>query len=144
VLDDDRRVLLVDAHLSSEAGDDERRHGQAAKLVALFPGTLPEIVAGDMNAVPGAAAISTVVDAGFVDAWAVVARTGESGFTAPANAPRHRIDYVLVRGGTVVEAAVIDDLGPAMSGLSDHRPVLAGIDLPPVLVSDDREESRDA
>jgi endonuclease/exonuclease/phosphatase family metal-dependent hydrolase len=137
VLDDDRRVLLVDAHLASEAGDDDRRRGQAEQLVGVFPGTLPEIVAGDLNAVPGAPAVATVVEAGFIDAWATVGRVGDPGFTSPANAPRHRIDYVLVRGGTVAAAVVIDDLGPAMSGLSDHRPVLADLELSPAATGSD-------
>jgi endonuclease/exonuclease/phosphatase family metal-dependent hydrolase len=131
VLPDDHRVLLIDAHLSSEATDDERRLDQAEQLVALVPGTLPVIVAGDLNTIPETPPIATLAAAGFADAW-VIANPGldpRAGFTSPANAPRHRIDYVLSRGmGSVVEAAVIDDLGPAMAGLSDHRPVLAVLD----------------
>ena len=51
---------------------------------------------------------------GLVDAWAA-AGTGP-GHTIPANAPRRRIDYVLAGPGvSVVEAAVLDDLGPAMA-----------------------------
>ena len=88
------------------------------------------IVAGDLNANPDRLPIRTLVDAGLVDAWEA-AGTGP-GPTIPANAPRRRIDYVLAGPGVaVVEAAVLDDLGPAMAGLSDHRPVLAVLDVPP-------------
>jgi endonuclease/exonuclease/phosphatase family metal-dependent hydrolase len=134
VLPEDRRVLLIDAHLSSEATDDERRLDQAGQLVALVPDTFPVIVAGDLNTVPDTPPIAALARAGFADAWVVAnpALDARAGFTSPANAPRHRIDYVLSRDmGRVVEAAVIDDLGPAMAGLSDHRPVLAVLDLPP-------------
>jgi endonuclease/exonuclease/phosphatase family metal-dependent hydrolase len=134
----DRRLLLVDAHLSSEAGDQDRRAQQAEQVVAILPGSLPELVVGDLNAVPDAAAIAILLGAGFVDSWSVAGAgqgvggggAGGGGYTHPANAPRQRIDYVLARGiGQVVEAEVIDDLGAAMSGLSDHRPVLAVVEL---------------
>ena len=87
-------------------------------------------MAGDLNADPDRAPVRSLVDAGLVDAWAA-AGTGP-GHTIPANAPRRRIDYVLAGPGvTVVEAAVLDDLGPAMAGLSDHRPVLAVLEVAP-------------
>jgi endonuclease/exonuclease/phosphatase family metal-dependent hydrolase len=71
------------------------------------------------------------VGGGLVDAWEA-AGTGP-GHTIPANAPRRRIDYVMASPAvTVVEAAVLDDLGPAMAGLSDHRPVLVVLDVPAV------------
>ncbi len=133
VSDDEQRVLLVDAHLASEDDDYEHRNAQAAQLVGVLPGTLTEIVAGDLNSVPDSYAVALVLAAGFVDAWAVANPTqgAAEGFTSPSNAPRHRIDYVLARGfGRVVAAGVIADLGAAMAGLSDHRPVLAVLELP--------------
>ena len=87
VLDDDRRLLVLDAHLASEAGDEEHRLAQAVQLVGVMPGTLPEIVAGDLNAVPGSPPVTTISAAGFVDAWAEVGPAGDPGFTVPANAP---------------------------------------------------------
>jgi endonuclease/exonuclease/phosphatase family metal-dependent hydrolase len=129
VLQDQRRVLVLDAHLASEANDEASRLAQAARLVGVMPGTLPEIVAGDLNSVPESPPIATILAAGFADAWAEAGPPGDPGHTIPANAPRLRIDYVLVRGGRAVAAAVIDDLGPAMAGLSDHRPVLAAVEV---------------
>jgi endonuclease/exonuclease/phosphatase family metal-dependent hydrolase len=130
VVEDDQRVLLIDAHLSSGVTDDARRLEQAEHLLRLVPASPPVIVAGDLNANPESAAIRRLAAGGFVDTWEA-AGTGP-GHTIPANAPRRRIDYVMAGSGvTVVEAAVLDDLGPAMAGLSDHRPVLAVLDLPP-------------
>jgi endonuclease/exonuclease/phosphatase family metal-dependent hydrolase len=130
VVQDDERVLLIDAHLSSGTVDDARRLAQAEHLLRLFPESPPVVVAGDLNADPDSAPIRILVGAGLVDAWAA-AGTGP-GHTIPANAPRRRIDYVMAGPGvTVVQAAVLDDLGPAMAGLSDHRPLLTVLDLPP-------------
>jgi endonuclease/exonuclease/phosphatase family metal-dependent hydrolase len=134
VVEDEDRVLLIDAHLSSGAVDDARRLAQAEHLLRLLPEAPPVVVAGDLNADPPSAPIRTLVAAGFVDGWEA-AGTGP-GHTIPANAPRRRIDYVMAGPGvTVVEAAVLDDLGPAMAGLSDHRPVLTVLDVPPAAPS---------
>jgi len=127
LLPDDRRVLVVDAHLASDAGDDDVRAEQADHVAAILPGSPPAVIAGDLNSHPGDPAIQRLLEAGFVDGWSIAnpEQPAAHGFTSPANAPRQRIDYVLARGLTVVRAQVVDDLGPAMSGLSDHRPVLA-------------------
>jgi endonuclease/exonuclease/phosphatase family metal-dependent hydrolase len=129
VLDDDRRVLLVDAHLASEASDEGSRAAQAERLVGLLPGTLPEVVAGDLNCVPGTPPIATILAAGFTDTWAEAGPPDDPGHTVPANAPQRRIDYVMVRSGRAASAAVVADLGPAMAGLSDHRPVVAALEI---------------
>ena len=91
VLDDDLRVLLIDAHLSSGGTDEARRSEQAEHLLRLLPENLPSLVAGDLNADPDRAPIRSLVDAGLVDAWAA-AGTGP-GHTIPANAPppAHRL-----------------------------------------------------
>ena len=128
VLDGDRRVLTIDGHLSSDDQDEDLRTREAHQLVGILPPTLPTLVAADLNTDPDGAAITTLLDAGFVDSWAA-AGTGH-GYTIPANAPRRRIDYIMVRGPIRVrEAKVIDDLGAAMAGLSDHRPVLAELEV---------------
>jgi endonuclease/exonuclease/phosphatase family metal-dependent hydrolase len=131
LLQDERRILLINAHLSS--GDsDEPRVRQTRHVLSILPGTLPVVVAGDLNATPRAESVRGLVEGGFVDAWAAAAPPDHPGFTFPANAPRRRIDYVMVLGELrVVAVAVLDDLGAAMSGLSDHRPVLVELELPP-------------
>ena len=100
VLEDDQRVLLIDAHLSSGAEDEERRAGQAHHIVAILPDAVPVIVAGDLNADPDRGAIAKLL------ARRPRRRVGRPrgagpGFTIPANAPRRRIDYVLVGAGMV-------------------------------------------
>jgi endonuclease/exonuclease/phosphatase family metal-dependent hydrolase len=123
---DGRAVLLFDAHLSSGPELRTERVGQVTRLLGLLPEGVPAIVAGDLNDDPETPVITTLTYAGFVDAW--VAAGGERpGATIPANEPRRRIDFVLARGFEVVDAYVPDDLGPAMSGLSDHRPVVASL-----------------
>ena len=132
--DDDQRLLLIDAHLSS-GDDDELRVREAHHVLSILPPSPPTVLVGDLNATPRAGSIRALVEGGFVDAWPAAAPGGEPGFTYPANAPRRRIDYVMVHdavnsGLRIAEVSVPDDLGAAMSGLSDHRPLLARLELP--------------
>ena len=130
LLEEDQRLLVIDAHLSSGA-DDGLRVREAHHVLSILPDSLPTVLVGDLNATPRAASIRVLVDGGLADAWPAAASTGEPGFTFPANAPRRRIDYVMVSAGVgVAEVSVPDDLGAAMSGLSDHRPLLAQLELP--------------
>ena len=70
------------------------------------------MLVGDLNATPRAGSINALIDGGFLDAWPAAAPAGEPGFTYPANAPRRRIDYVMVsRGVAIAEVSVPDDLG---------------------------------
>ena len=130
LLDEDRRILVIDAHLSS-GDDDALRVREARHVLSILPDTLPTVFVGDLNATPRTDSIKVLIEGGFADAWPAAARPGEPGFTYPANAPRRRIDYLMVHGDLrVAEASVPDDLGAAMSGLSDHRPLLARLELP--------------
>jgi endonuclease/exonuclease/phosphatase family metal-dependent hydrolase len=130
LLEEDQRVLVIDAHLSS-GDDDELRVREAHHVLSILPDSLPAVLVGDLNATPQAGSIKALTDGGFLDAWPAAAPAGEPGFTYPANAPRRRIDYVMTSGGLVIaEVSVPDDLGAAMSGLSDHRPLLAQLELP--------------
>jgi len=130
LLDGEQRVLVIDAHLSS-GDDDALRVREAHHVLSILPDGLPTVLVGDLNATPRAESIKVLIEGGFVDAWTAAAAAGEPGFTYPANAPRRRIDYLMVCGGLrVVEVSVPDDLGAAMSGLSDHRPLLVGLELP--------------
>jgi endonuclease/exonuclease/phosphatase family metal-dependent hydrolase len=134
LFEDDQRVLVIDAHLSS-GDDDELRVREAHHILSILPGTLPTVLVGDLNATPRAESIKVLIEGGCVDTWPAAAPPGEPGSTYPANAPRRRIDYVMVNdavnsGLRVVEVSVPDDLGAAMSGLSDHRPLLVQLELP--------------
>jgi endonuclease/exonuclease/phosphatase family metal-dependent hydrolase len=130
LLEGDQRVLVIDAHLSS-GDDDGLRVREAHHVLSILPDGLPTVLVGDFNATPRAESIKVLIEGGFVDAWTAAAAAGEPGFTYPANAPRRRIDYLMICGGlSVVEVSVPDDLGAAMSGLSDHRPLLVRLELP--------------
>jgi endonuclease/exonuclease/phosphatase family metal-dependent hydrolase len=129
LLDEDRRALVIDAHLSS-GDDDAPRAEQGRHVLSILPGTLPTVLVGDLNATPRAESIKVLLAGGFVDAWPAGGAPGETGFTYPANAPRRRIDYVMVHGeARVASATVAADLGAAMSGLSDHRPLVVDLEL---------------
>ncbi|HWC66727.1 MAG TPA: endonuclease/exonuclease/phosphatase family protein [Acidimicrobiales bacterium] len=125
---DGRPVLLFDAHLSSGPELRAERVGQMTRLLGLLPDAVPAIVAGDLNDEPESPVIGTLLENGFTDAWAI-AGGGRPGATIPAHEPRRRIDFVLARGLEALDAYVPDDLGAAMSGLSDHRPVVASLRL---------------
>ena len=130
LLDDDQRVLVIDAHLSS-GDDDELRVRQAHHVLSILPDSLPVVLVGDLNATPRAGSINALIGGGLLDAWPAAASAGEPGFSYPAHAPRRRIDYVMASGGVAIaEVSVPADLGAAMSGLSDHRPLLVRLELP--------------
>src|SRR4249920_645706 len=61
LLDDDQRVLVIDAHLSS-GDDDELRVRQAHHVLSILPDSLPTVLVGDLNATPRAGSINALVD----------------------------------------------------------------------------------
>ncbi len=77
--------------------------------------TMPTILAGDMNAQPGSEPIN-ILEKHWKNAI-----DADATFTAPANKPRVRIDYVFSRGSQLkmLSSEVLDE--PVAS---DHRPVL--------------------
>jgi endonuclease/exonuclease/phosphatase family metal-dependent hydrolase len=81
----------------------------------------PVVLLGDFNDVPGSGAHQVLTQV-VVDAWAVVGQ-GDGG-TVPADNPRRRIDWVLLRGLTPIDAAVI------RTDASDHLPLVVAASLP--------------
>jgi endonuclease/exonuclease/phosphatase family metal-dependent hydrolase len=116
---------LIATHLDSDWKSPAGRLQQVSALLE-FAATLPKeeplILAGDLNATPEAAEIRLLLDAGWIDATAGLPAT------CPADKPKERIDYILIRPGAftcrVLEASV-----PAEAVASDHRPVFARIKL---------------
>jgi endonuclease/exonuclease/phosphatase family metal-dependent hydrolase len=110
-------LIFVCTHLDHYE-DDQDRMAQATKLLELFSkGTGLAIIAGDINAAPDSRVLQTLgrhwrpADADHLRP------------TAPAAAPRHKIDYILIdrhRPWSVHEARVVEDRAS-----SDHLPVLA-------------------
>lgn len=78
---------------------------------------VPTLVFGDMNAAPNAPELQPLLQR-LHDAWSGTAAS--PGFTYPAEAPRERIDYVLVSPQFSVRSVRVAD-----TEASDHRPVVA-------------------
>lgn len=121
------RFALVGTHLDLKAGDRIRHsHELFARLHEVTgDDSLPAIVGGDINELPGGQAFA-VFASRLRDTFAVA---GDGpGETFPAAAPTRRIDAIFAdRRLTVASCRVLD--GPDVSAGSDHRPVLAEIDL---------------
>jgi endonuclease/exonuclease/phosphatase family metal-dependent hydrolase len=117
-----REVSFVTTHLHHQNA--AFREQQAAELNALFGGAdRPVILAGDLNANPDSKPLEILAGK-----WAN-ATAGPALFTFPAGKPAKQIDYVLYRPADrfkTVEAKVIEE--PVAS---DHRPVLAVLELVP-------------
>ena len=116
------RLLVASTHLGL---DRQERAGHAGEVLTLL-GEIEAphaVVAGDLNEPPSG------------QAWAVLHAGGlrdlgrGSGETFPARSPRKRIDAVLGSAGVeVVDYRVVDV--PGVERASDHRPVLAVIQVP--------------
>jgi endonuclease/exonuclease/phosphatase family metal-dependent hydrolase len=119
---DGRLVGVVSCHLSL---DRDRRAREVRRVLAIAK-TLrgPVVVAGDLNEGPDGPSWRALREAHFVD-------HGSSKWpTFPAEVPEKRIDALLVRG--VVDVVSHGDPGvpeELLAAGSDHRPVLAVLDL---------------
>jgi len=118
-----RRVLVLTTHFDHRR-DSAQRPRSAEQMVEMVTqwGDGPVVMLGDFNDVPGSEAHRTLT-AIATDAWAAVGKG--DGLTIPVQSPTRRIDWVLLRGLTPVEARVIQTDG------SDHLPVLVTATLDP-------------
>lgn len=116
------RLLVASTHLGLKA---EERAEHAAEVLTLLR-ELPAphaVVAGDFNEPPDWPAWRAFQTGGLRDLGP------GSGQTFPARTPRKRIDGILGSPGVAaVDYRVIDD--PRVERASDHRPVLAVLQLP--------------
>ncbi|HPD45576.1 MAG TPA: endonuclease/exonuclease/phosphatase family protein [Anaerohalosphaeraceae bacterium] len=134
-LADGRRVLFVGTHLDHQR-DPANRNAQAARIRELYADSkLPVILAGDLNAVPESDVISLLASE-----WLWTAQSNPAP-TYPAVEPDCLIDYIMVKPAgqwRVVGTRVIEE-----KVASDHRPVLAVLELlPEKQVSGGRGRSR--
>jgi endonuclease/exonuclease/phosphatase family metal-dependent hydrolase len=129
-------VTLVDLHLSPERAHlREAEITQVLAIVAAAPG--PVVVAGDLNEHPGGPMHDRLAAAGLRDAWPPDAGDGNTNWSGwqPGTAapPDQRIDYVYVSTGIDVAAITLPAAdgtrSAAFSGLSDHLPVTAELDV---------------
>ena len=81
----------------------------------------PAILAGDLNARPGADELQPLFNR-LSDAWAVNDSEKEPGYTFPSDQPDRRIDYILHSEQFQVERAFTID-----TQASDHLPVVADL-----------------
>jgi endonuclease/exonuclease/phosphatase family metal-dependent hydrolase len=119
-----RHLLAVAIHLGLRPA--ERRRHVDELLETLEDGRDPVVIGGDTNERPEGRAMTRLAKS-FPDAWT---RGGEGrGDTFSATAPVARIDYVFTSPGIgVIRAWVPDGADPAVA--SDHRPVVADLDIP--------------
>jgi endonuclease/exonuclease/phosphatase family metal-dependent hydrolase len=127
---------ILDVHLSPR-GDTQVRASEARLLIERAGGGVPApVIVGDLNDHPRHGAHAELIGAGWVDAWQRVhgdapGATNWTGGARSGRAPTQRLDYVLAPSGSVVEdASVLADPLDAMSGHSDHLPLVATIRLP--------------
>lgn len=123
-----RRVHFVTTHLDYQHADG--RLFEARQLLkALGEVGGPLILTGDLNDEPAGETFK-LLEQWFTDAYRAAPGAGEAGgYTYPADAPRKRIDYVLVRkgdGARVSGAGYVKD-----TQASDHRPFVAFVALGP-------------
>jgi endonuclease/exonuclease/phosphatase family metal-dependent hydrolase len=129
---DGRTVRIADVHLGAGVTHEERGR-QARLLLERADGVA--LIAGDLNAEPGAPELLALSDAGWTDAEA---RVRPAGTPRPSSnwdpgprtsAPTQRLDYVLVRAVTPVQHAYVPDDWARWAELSDHLPVVARVEL---------------
>jgi len=117
-------LAFLATHLDFRPDDRERLESVRAitALVAAIPAR-PALVAGDLNALPDSTALRALESMGWTRANREILPT------SPVVNPRRQIDYVLYRPDNrwrVVEVRVLDE-----TVASDHRPVLAVLELLP-------------
>jgi endonuclease/exonuclease/phosphatase family metal-dependent hydrolase len=118
------RIVFIATHLDHRRGDKERL-ASAELINQEFTGAsdqLPTVLAGDLNATRESTVLKTLMPK-----WHVAG--SEEIATVPAGRPRRQIDYVLIRPKArwrIIEVNVLDE--PVAS---DHRPVLAVLELVP-------------
>jgi endonuclease/exonuclease/phosphatase family metal-dependent hydrolase len=115
---------VVGVHLSLLA--ESRPTEAAAALADARELRGPLVICGDLNERPSGPCWQAFRDAGLVD------HADAEAFTSQALTPNKRIDGVLVRGGRVIEHQIPKLPRDLLAVASDHLPVIARIELPPI------------
>ncbi len=111
-------ISFYNTHLDHQRS--EQRQLQVKEILAIAEESeRPAFVVGDLNAVPGAAEINTLLTQ-FTDVFAALGQDDD--YTYPVENPNRRIDYILTKGDIdPLSADVID------TNSSDHLPVVADV-----------------
>lgn len=126
-------IVVTNTHLESRSDDSARASsvGELRNALRRYS-PRPVVVCGDFNDPPDSRVIAELKK-DYVDSWALVGR-GE-GFTFPSNAPKRRIDYILVLNKSKPDSAsAAVQLRPfsarvLQSSASDHLPLLVEFEL---------------
>ena len=118
-----RDVLFMNTHIDYRPDDAERvLNVDELRGIVAAAGTLPVIMVGDFNAMPGSRTI-TNLKTFLSDTWELAGKG--DGFTFSAREPKKRIDYVWITKASL-EPRKIEVL---RSEASDHLPLLAELRL---------------
>lgn len=117
------RIRFVATHLDHESEEERIAQVRILRELYLDDDPSPMVLAGDFNAVPGDGTLRELAAANWTDAAA-----GREKPTFPSPEPRVKIDYVFYRPGKRFQVAEVKVIGEKVA--SDHRPVLAVLDLP--------------
>jgi endonuclease/exonuclease/phosphatase family metal-dependent hydrolase len=124
------RVQVVCTHL--DAHDRGRRRASAEQLVTWLDLSLPRVIVGDLNAVPGTPELEPLLAAGYLPALPPGAGGTNHDFTGRTDGKR--LDHILVSPDIEVLDAQVEHPQPFGRLPSDHWPVVADLVLPdPVL-----------
>ncbi len=116
-------INFVTTHLDYQY-EDGRVFEAKQLLAAMKDVKAPLIIVGDFNDVPAAEAYQLMHES-FDDAWSLT-KTGDEGFSYPADKPAKRIDYIFTRRVDRIKAKrawLVATLA------SDHVPVVADLEL---------------
>jgi endonuclease/exonuclease/phosphatase family metal-dependent hydrolase len=126
VLSTGARAQVACTHL--DAHDRGRRVASAEQLVTWLDPSLPRIVLGDLNAVPGSPELEPLLAAGYRSALPAGAGGTNHDFTGRTDG--RRLDHILVSPEIEVAGAQIEHPRPSGRLPSDHWPVVADLVLP--------------
>lgn len=116
-------VEVASTHLDERSA--ALRQASLEQLVGWLDPAVPRILLGDLNADPGAPALTPLVGAGLRSALPMDAGGTEHGFTGRTDG--RQIDHVFVSEGIAVLAAEVRHPRPGGRLPSDHWPVVADL-----------------
>lgn len=115
-----KRIRVLNTHLDYRADPSVRQTQVAEMVIALSESRLPTLLAGDLNAQPGATELQPLFQR-LRDTWT---SSAGQGFTFPSSAPVRKIDYILASPAFRVRSSRVPS-----TDASDHRPVVVDLNI---------------
>jgi endonuclease/exonuclease/phosphatase family metal-dependent hydrolase len=119
---DGQPLRFVSTHFQHNVPEDRLAEAKAINKLFVRDDKMPTILAGDMNAAPGSEPILELLKH-----WSNATDEPASP-TAPSTKPTSRIDYICYRPATIFRVSHAEVIAESMA--SDHRPVLAVLEIP--------------